>query len=255
MPPRRMPRPQNARNNRPRTRQGGNPVRHPPRRQAGSPNPQAMGIDPRGYGLGSNFFSQSNQAAQDYGLPLSGAYEAGARALNDELTQALAAYAGLRPQIQSQGRLGMERIQTDLGRDLDDLRDRLIGRGIYNSGIRTQDEAELGNLYERQQQDLAFGVQAQLGDLANQEAQSRLGYQSGLTDLMLQVAQQEAALGPYSAAPAYGGASYQPAPQVYPYRTQQSGGGGGPRRDWRMGTTWQERQAAGPNWRQKLGRR
>lgn len=208
------PKPRNARKN----LQGGRPLRNAPRRAAGSPNPKAMGIDPRGFGLGSNFFNQSDQAGHQFGLPLSGAYEEGVRGLNDELTQALAAFAGLKPQIQSQGRLGMERLKTDFGRDMDDLRENLIGRGIYHSGIRLDDERELGNLYERQQQDLAFGVQSQLADLANQEAQARLGHERGLQELMLDIANQEAQLGPYSAAPSYLGPSFKP---------EDLGGGGG----------------------------
>lgn len=210
----RRPKPRGMRG---RTRQGGNPLRVAPRRGMNSPNPKAMGIDPRGYGLGSNFFQQSNQAGKNFGLPLSGDYEAGARGLNDELTQTLVALAGLKPQIQSQGQLGMERLSTDFGRDLDDLRERLIGRGIFHSGIRQQDEFELGNLYDRQKQDLAFQVESQLGDLANQEARARLGYNQGLQELALQTANQQAAMGPYSAAPTYLGPSYQP----------DTGGGGG----------------------------
>lgn len=161
-----------------------------------------MGIDPRGFGLGSDFFGASDRAGQNFGLPLSGQFEAGKRGLDDELTATLAAISGMRPQIESQGQLGLARLDTDFGRDFADLQDSLIGRGIFQSGIRVADEAELGNLYERQRQDLTFGVGASLADLANQEAQTRLGHQQGLQELMLQLAQSEAA-NPYSSAPTY----------------------------------------------------
>jgi len=154
-------------------------------------------------GLVGNDNAQAWGARGNFGLPLDAMYEGGRRSLQDRLQMILAKIAGLRPQIQGQGRLGLARLGTDQGRQQEALDEGLIGRGVYRSGIRNRDTSELGNLFERRRQDLAFGEAQQLGELSGQEGEANLNYNQGLNELMLQLAARQSGLGSYSAAPRY----------------------------------------------------
>lgn len=134
------------------------------------------------------------------GLPLDPFFEAGRRSLEDEMTGRLASIAGLRGQLGPERDLALARIGTNEGIDRRQLDEGLAGRGVFESGIRTRDQGMLGTQYLRTRQDLANDFGQRTAGLANQEADVRGGYQRGLMELLMDLANRQAQ-SPYAPTP------------------------------------------------------
>jgi hypothetical protein len=181
------------------TLQGGSPA-FAPQSAPGVPNAQAMG-----------FQNRSQAAAQaaaggrgQFGLPLDPTFEAQRRLLEDSLQAQLAQIMARRQQLQPEADVQLARLATEQARQSDLLDESLVGRGIYRSGIRGQEQGRLGNLFDRSRQDISFSLAQALQALADQEAQARLGYNQGLMEMLLQLANRSAA-NPFSPLPAFAG--------------------------------------------------
>lgn len=127
-----------------------------------------------------------------YGLPMSPEFEAAHRALDDALAQQLMAIGVQRDQIPAMLAQMNARMNTDQGFDLKATDEADNARGLYNSGIRQQDRGEVNLGYDRQRQDVAQSTGQQYSQLASQESQAQSDYQKQLSDLMIQLAKQQA---------------------------------------------------------------
>jgi hypothetical protein len=189
------------------------PVRGVPNYQTGGGRPGGGGITP-----GPPQGSGSQVGTGTGGLPLDPAFEAGRRALEDELAAYLAGIAPQRDALLAQGNLAEARLGTNEGLDRRRMMDMLAERGAVGGGVQRFDEGNLATDYARQRQDLASQLAQGLAGFAGQEGEARGGYQRGLMELLLASA-ANAANSPYTPTPRPGGGR----------RRNRGGGGGRPR--------------------------
>lgn len=126
------------------------------------------------------------------GLPLTGSFEAGRRGLEDTLSSRLADINAQRGQVKPMTDLSLARLGTFEGQDIDTSSADLGARGIFGPGVGNQVLQDVRAGYDRQRQDLALEVSQMLADLARAESEAQLGYTSGLADLNIDLANQQA---------------------------------------------------------------
>jgi hypothetical protein len=158
--------------------------------QATSPMGPAQPVAAMGPGLAPGPEAGFLAAAQGQlaGLPLTGAGEQGNRILEDQLQAALAQITGQRGLVQPGVDLALARLGTDQGIAQANLDESLVGRGIYDSGIRTTDTQELSTQFGRGRQDLALGAAQQYADLDAQAAEAYGEFMRQLQELRLNLA-------------------------------------------------------------------
>ena len=155
-------------------------------------------------------------AAGGIGLPLSGAYEQGQRGLQDALSGRLMGIAAQRDQIGPALGLFQQRMGTDQTKDQNSLNTSLADRGVFDSGIRETDTAELVRGYDRARQDALTGAAREYADLDTQAGEALNEFNRELQDLLLQLG---------------GDFAQNPTPAMGPGVGGGGGGGrGGPRR-------------------------
>ena len=159
---------------------------------------------------GSTPYRPSGSASQ---LPLSSAYESGQRGLYGTLQGELGAINARRGQLPYEQNLqlgrynqdqqrGVGRINQDAGWQYGRTNENMSERGIFNSGLRDQQLGRDSALFQRQRQDLDTSIgrgredlgmnySRELSDLGQRESAAYGGYNRGLMDLMLQVAQSQ----------------------------------------------------------------
>jgi len=125
------------------------------------------------------------------GLPLTGYGEQARRQLDASLNSNLAQYQNAYLQIPAQYNLQQARTNTNQGLDTQHLKESFADRGIYQSGITTEDMRQLQGQYNRQYQDLTLAAQNQAQGVLQGVSGSFGDYYSQLADLMLQIAAQE----------------------------------------------------------------
>lgn len=121
-------------------------------------------------------------------LPLSPEFEAAHRQLDDALSQALTGIGVQRDQIPALLAQLSARMDTDQQESLRQTDEAANARGIYNSGIRTQDRGKVNLGYDRQRQDVANTTAQQYAELAQAESGARSGYAKDLADLYQELA-------------------------------------------------------------------
>lgn len=126
------------------------------------------------------------------GLPLSPEFEAQRRALEDQLAQELTAIGVARDQIPAYIRLITERLSTEQAEGERQTNEGAEARGIYDSTIRTTDLGRVRTGFDRSRQDLASDTARQYSDLAARQSGALTGYQGGIAELLLALAQQQA---------------------------------------------------------------
>ena len=126
------------------------------------------------------------------GLPLSSAFEAGRRGLEDAYAGSLGSINAQRGQVQPMLDLNLARLGTNEGESLYQTSADLGGRGIYGPGVGEQVMGDVRSGYDRQRQDMALETARVLNELSQAESETGLGYNQGLTELYLQLAEQNA---------------------------------------------------------------
>jgi hypothetical protein len=149
---------------------------------AGSAQPQ-QGATPAG-GPQSYADQQLSQ------LPLSPAFEAQRRAVNDQLSATLAQIGVAQQEIPAMVNMITARMSTQQGLDTNRLNESMIGRGLYDSSIRQQDTGYLNADYDRGRQDVAMDAVRQYRDLATQQSQARTYAEQQLAEMLLALAQE-----------------------------------------------------------------
>jgi hypothetical protein len=183
--------------------------------------------------------------------------------LEDQLADTLARLGVARNEIPAMLNQVTQRLSTDQDRDTLLLKEKLAGRGVYDSSIKSDDLFKLGGQYDRQRQDLASATATQYRELSDAEAAARNSYQQGLVEAMMSNANYYAE-NPNWQVPSYGFTAGPPS--YYDTLWEQGGGanapaqeqpqgpkaGGQPQRRWQP--SWQ------PSWqppkqRRQAGRR
>lgn len=136
-----------------------------------------------------------NQGGGQPTLPLDPAFEAGRRALDDQLSATLAGLGASRQEIQATLALVMARLEQDRAEALSQTNEAANARGIYNSGIRFEDLGDVYSDFQRQQQDLAADAGRQARELAMAESGARADYGRGISELLADLAARSAANG------------------------------------------------------------
>lgn len=158
-------------------------------------------------------------------------YVAGLAALEDALAAALQGVGSGKEMAGAQLKLLLERLgitQTESERQ---SREGANARGIFGSGIMSQDLGQLGQGFGQQREDAGFGYAQTLSGLAQQEAEAKASYGTSLSELLMQAAQSAAqdtslAYGPQEA-PQQPQGPGEPKPGPADRRhTHQHGGGG-----------------------------
>lgn len=126
------------------------------------------------------------------GFPLTGDFEAGRRALDDQLMGALGSLTAQRQLIGPQLNLYLTRLGNDQTVAAKQLRESMAARGIYNSGVTRQNQILQNTDYDRTRQDYGTNAAQQYSALAQQEQEARLSYARGLQDLLLRIAAAQA---------------------------------------------------------------
>lgn len=138
----------------------------------------AAGVTPSG---------QPNNPPPTLGLPNSPEFMEGMRHLEDQLSATLMQIGIQRDEIPKMVELVKQRMATDQGLEYSQIDENANARGIYNSGIRRQDQERSDIPRQRQWQDFMFDINSRYGDLAQQEAQAKSDYwrarDEGLLDL------------------------------------------------------------------------
>jgi len=148
-----------------------------------------------GSGVDAQAQSLASQLAQQSGVPLTGAYEAGQRTLEDALASQLASLGVAQDQIPAMVELYKQRYATNQAQDVRSANESLAGRGVFDSGLTGQTYGLIGTDYDRQRQDLATSAASEYSSLASQQAEAWQDYQQGLMDLLLQIAASQAESG------------------------------------------------------------
>ena len=131
-----------------------------------------------------------SNAPQNF-LPMTPQAEAGQRSLEDNLAAQLAQIGVARDQIPAYLALMSGRAGTDQTYATQGFNSAMADRGIYDSGVTPYlKQRDIGIPYGRQAQDLGLSAAGQYSDLAAQQGQAYLGYDQGLTNLLLQRALQ-----------------------------------------------------------------
>lgn len=125
-------------------------------------------------------------------LPLSSAYEAGRRGLEDQYAGGLAGINFQRGQIQPMMNLSLSRLGTNETEDRNHTLANLGSRNIAGPGVGQQVINDVASSYDRQRQDMSLEAARAYQQLAQQEADLGLGYNQGLTELLLQLAKDQA---------------------------------------------------------------
>jgi hypothetical protein len=166
-----------------------------PGTQTGQPLPAAApGVagQPGAASAMPDYLAQAQQAIaagqQGIGVPLSGAYEAGTRSLEDQLQAMLAQIQAQRGQVGPMTDLQNARLGTDQQAAQRALDEQMVSRGIYNSGIRTQDTGTLGTDFARARQDVGMQAAQQYGQLDMAAAEAYGEFQRELQELLLNLA-------------------------------------------------------------------
>lgn len=126
------------------------------------------------------------------GFPLTGEFEAGRRALDDQLTGTLGSILAQRQLVGPQMNLYLTRLGNDQAIAARQLRESMADRGIYNSGITRQNQILQNTGFDRTRQDYGTNAAQQYSALAQQEQEARLSYSRGLQDLLLRIAAMQA---------------------------------------------------------------
>lgn len=132
-------------------------------------------------------------------LPMTPEYEAQRRSIEDQYAASLADLVQQRSLIPGMINMFGAREGTDIANETNLFNENMIGRGIYNSGIRPQEEARLITTpHGRAQQDFQLQIEDLYNQLAQAEAGAGLGYNQALTEALLGRGQQLAAQPPLS---------------------------------------------------------
>ncbi len=126
------------------------------------------------------------------GLPLSGMFEYGRRGLEDAYAGSLASIAAQRGQVMPMMNLRLARLATDEARARELASANLGSRNLYGSGVGNEVLQELAASFDRPRQDLSIEAARLLSELAQAEGEAGLGYTQGMTELLLQLAAQQA---------------------------------------------------------------
>lgn len=146
----------------------------------------AAGVDPRGRGR------SDAPAPAELGLPLSPEFEAGRRALEDELSGTLASIATSREELMSMVELVKARLATDLADEKRMIDEQMNARGIFDSGVRTRDTNRAQFQSDRTLVDVGLDAAGKLNQLAASESGARSSYLKGLAELLMNAARNSA---------------------------------------------------------------
>lgn len=119
-------------------------------------------------------------------LPMTPGFEASRRGAADSLYGELGQNEYLRQLIPGSINMFKARQGTDIGYETGLLNQDLAGRGIYDSSVRPYLQMrDITVPHERASQEFALSIQEQLNQLANADAEARLGYNQTLYEAML----------------------------------------------------------------------
>jgi hypothetical protein len=88
--------------------------------------------------------------------------------------------------------LNLSRLGTNEGESLYQTSADLGSRNIAGPGVGEQVMGDVRSGYDRQRQDMAIDTASLFDQLAQAEAEAGLGYNQGLTELLMQLAEQNA---------------------------------------------------------------
>lgn len=142
-------------------------------------------------GLLNQAHTWSSQAMNS--MPLSGQFESGRRQLEDSLSSGLNQIGNQWSTLGPQNNLFLQRLATQQGLGQADVKEEMVGRGIYDSSITPYELSKLNADYDRQRQDQAFTMADQYRELSSGAAGVIQDYERGLIELLLQQAADEAA--------------------------------------------------------------
>jgi hypothetical protein len=139
-------------------------------------------------------------------LPMTPQYEATRRGAEDQRAASLADIAYQRAQIPGAVNMFGARQATDLGQATNLFNDQIVGRGLWNSGIRPQQyQEQVTTPFSRNQQDFQLQMEQLANELAFQEGQVGLSYNQALSDALQQRAGDVAQQMPYGLPGQYAG--------------------------------------------------
>ena len=173
--------------------QGGgtpNPQQPPPGGQGnpGQNNPgQALptgGGSPNSTSNPAGVSAAVQAAKESTGLPNDPAVIEARRILDDQLSAQLMQIGIQRDQIPSMVELVRQRLETDRNQTMENVDENAVARGIFNSGIRTDNRntADIG--FQRGWQDYTTDVQRMYNDLAQQESGANMDWRRGWQDVL-----------------------------------------------------------------------
>ena len=140
-------------------------------------------------------------------LPMTAEFEAGRRAIMDQLASTLAQIGVARDQIPYVVKMFDARMKTDMEYETNRVREAMSGRGVLNSGATgTTLQRDVYRPLGRAKQDFTLDVAGQEADLASAEAEAQLQANMALQNHTLQRANQVASSQPLSL-PQFGGMS------------------------------------------------
>lgn len=146
----------------------------------------------------------TNTAATPAFLPQTPGYAAGLKNLTDQYHSTLANIGAQRAGLGSAYNQQFARMGTDVQLGRRGLNNAMAGRNMYNSSARqVLDREQIQTPYSRSLQDMNQQMDSAYGQLSQAEQSALLGYNQGLTDLLLQRAADAANSMPYGL-PQYG---------------------------------------------------
>lgn len=162
------------------------------------------------------------ETPRELGLPVSPQFEAGRRAIQDELTAKLANYGVQEEELQRTLSLLQARMEADEMRDLSSVDEAMQERGRFHSGYRRQQRGRTALDYGRRRQDTAADAARALRELATGRSGAQSDYMKQLAELLAATAQQTAS--DPDAAVDYTGRSNRRAPKAtVPQNTRRKG--------------------------------
>lgn len=131
-------------------------------------------------------------------LPNTPQFESGRRRLTDQYNSSLANINAQRGMIGAQYRGQYARAGNDVQQARRTLNNSMAARGMYNSSARGElDRSGIQNPYSRTLQDMNNWANDSYGQLAQAQQEATLGYNQGLSELLLQRASDALQYMPY----------------------------------------------------------
>lgn len=128
-------------------------------------------------------------------LPLSSAFEAGRRGIDDDYEGTRAQVHNQMGQIDPNVALQFSRFGTYQGRDDASANEDFSNRGIFNSGFRQQKLGQIDYDYDTQRTDVALDAARERAALTQQLDDAARARASQLQELLLQTAQNQGQVG------------------------------------------------------------